>query len=74
LQKHKSFADMIRFIDLTNQITEGTKEFAFYDTVTDKFVLFSGCQTWETIENFKQDYSGNQIDRYLSLIPNDFTK
>lgn len=60
---------MIRFIDLTNQITADTKEFAFFDTVVDKFKEFSDCQTWETIEDFKLDYEGDELERYLALIP-----
>lgn len=63
---------MIRFINLTNQIIQGVKEFAFFDTVTDKFVEFSGSQTWITIEDFKQDYIGEEIERYLKLIPDNF--
>lgn len=60
---------MIRFIDLTGQINDGSPEFAFYDTVTDIFAEFSGNQTWESVESFKEDYTGDQVDRYLRLIP-----
>lgn len=63
---------MIRFIDLSNQITEGIKEFTFYDTITDKFLVFSDCQTWESIDNFKEDYTGDDLERYLKLIPEKF--
>jgi len=38
---------MIRFIDLSGQITEEGKEFAFYDTVTDRFIEIGGDQIWE---------------------------
>ena len=60
---------MIRFIDLSNQIEEGINQFSFFDTVTDKFEEFSGSQTWETVYEFQEDYDGNNIDRYLDLIP-----
>jgi hypothetical protein len=65
---------MKRFIDLGNQtgnidIKEGEKEFAFYCTVLDCFESFGGSQTWETKDEFKDDYQGNELDRYLKLIP-----
>jgi|GEM_PF-2334607 len=67
---------MIRFIDLTGQIYLDDNEgsFAFYDTVRDKFYEFSGCQLWDTIDEFKNDYTGDQIERFLSLIPSSFSK
>ncbi|ROH98267.1 hypothetical protein EGI16_21560 [Chryseobacterium sp. G0240] len=62
---------MIRFIDLTGQIylDDEEKSFAFFDTITDKFCEFSGNQYWDNIEDFKNDYTGNEIDRFLRLIP-----
>lgn len=63
---------MIRFIDLKDQIIEGTNEFCFYDTVTDTFVTFSGSQTWETVEDFQNDYTGTEIERFLNLVPETF--
>lgn len=47
---------MIRFIDLGDQIVEGTREFAWWDTVTDTFLQFSGEQTWETWDQFETDF------------------
>lgn len=65
---------MLRFIDLTGQIylDDEEKSFAFFDTVRDKFCEFSGCQQWDSIEEFKNDYTGDEINRYLSLIPQKF--
>lgn len=63
---------MKRFIDLTDQINDDEKLFAFYCTVKDCFESFSGSQTWDSIEGFKADYSGLELDRYLKLIPNNF--
>lgn len=63
---------MIRFIDLTDQITDDEREFAFYDTVTGTFLKFSGWQKWSTVEDFKEDYDGDDLPRYLSLIPKEF--
>jgi hypothetical protein len=63
---------MIRFIDLTGQICDGEKEFAFFDTVTGRFIDVNGEQTWDTVEDLKSVYTGKDIDRYLNLIPEHF--
>lgn len=62
---------MIRFIDLTGRIylDDEEKAFAFFDTTTDKFCEFSGNQYWDKLEDFKEDYTGNEIDRFLRLMP-----
>lgn len=60
---------MIRFIDLSNQIIEGEKEFAFYNTVTGKFFEFSDSQTWDCIEDFITDFTGDDLNRFILLIP-----
>lgn len=65
---------MIRFIDLKKQIQDEEPEFAFYCTVKDVFETFSHCQTWLSIDEFKQDYDGDDLERYLQLIPEDFFK
>lgn len=61
---------MIRFIDLTGQIylDDEEKSFAFFDTVTDKFCMFSGNQYWDNVEDFKNDFTGDDIDRFLRLM------
>lgn len=58
---------MLRFINLTGQITEGDHEFAWYDTIIDKFLEFNGIQTWSTWEDFEQDYDGDDIKRFKGL-------
>lgn len=69
---------MKRFIDIGNQTgncEDGLKEFAFYCTVKDRFDIWEGTQTFETISEFisyaKDD---DELDRYLRLIPKDWTK
>jgi len=67
---------MIRFIDLGLQ-TENSKrdEFAFFDTITDKFLEFDNCQTWDNVDDFIFDYNrsrGDELQRFLNLIPNGF--
>ena len=54
---------MICFIDLGNQIDpmlEGTKHFAWFDTVTDSFEEYDGEQTWESWEDFKEAYQNDE--------------
>jgi len=48
---------MIRFIDLGDQILEGTKHFAWFDTVIDTFETFNYSQTWECWKDFEDDYN-----------------
>lgn len=65
---------MKRFIDLKSQIDSEEREFTFFDTVTDKFVIMNGSQTWDNIDEFITDCIDeglNESDRqrYLILIP-----
>lgn len=66
---------MLRFINLSDQINEGEKEFAFYDTVKESFVTLSGSQTWASVDDFTKDYQDEQgskhnYARMVRLIPN----
>jgi len=72
---------MIRFIDLTDQITEGQKEFAFWCTAKERFLEVFGEQTWESLHDLKEaakwhNQVANNVDieRCISLIPEDFFK
>jgi len=61
---------VLRFINLTGQITEGDFEFAWYDTVTDRFLEFCGSQTWDSWDDFVSDYSPDEtfpLSRFESL-------
>jgi hypothetical protein len=67
---------MIRFIDLGNQISESaTTDFAFFDTVVDKFVHLEDHYHWDSREEFIENYtySGgwreNQVERFTRFIP-----
>ena len=60
---------MIRFIEVNG---EGGKSFSFFDTVADKFCEFSGSQIWSSIGEFRFDFKGENIERYLELIPEYF--
>jgi len=76
---------MIRFIDLGDQILEGTKHFAWWDTVTDTFETCNYEQAWETWLEFETAYRHDQaqvvitnlavprsLKRYKLLFPKDW--
>lgn len=63
---------MIRFIDLRNQDTGYA--FAFWDTVTDRFITIGSDQAWDNIEDLIGSADGsdtvhNQIERMIDLCP-----
>jgi len=58
---------VIRFIDL--RAADIGARFAFFDTVTDTFRMYSGYQVWDNWRDFKQDYTGDELDRYEALLP-----
>lgn len=73
---------MIRFIDLGDQILEGQREFAWWDTISDTFEEFNTNQAWETWEEFEADYrydadlydhpplgDTRPLERYKGLFP-----
>jgi hypothetical protein len=47
---------MIRFLNLTDQITEGEKKFAFFDTVTGKIVSFNDDNIFDSWKEFEEAY------------------
>jgi hypothetical protein len=76
---------MIRFIDLTNQIMipagddDIYHEFAFFNTVNDRFMEFCGEQTWHTPKDFIDDFALEEDNpytdepmRFIGKIPVDF--
>lgn len=68
---------MKRFIDIgeqTGNTKEGVKEFAFYCTHFDGFETHSENMTWTSIEEFTKDYEGDELERYLRLIPKNWNK
>lgn len=47
---------MIRFINLTGQIAvDDDFEFAWYDTITDRFMEYGESQTWDSFKEFESD-------------------
>ena len=72
---------MIRFIDLGDQILEDTRQFAWFDTITDTFETFNGSEAWDDWQEFEEDYKvepqeniGDMrpLERYKSLFPKEW--
>ncbi len=65
---------MIIFLDLKGQITEGETSFAFYDTVTDRVMEFGPDkdQVFDSLEDFRETYDGDDIERFTQFIPRGF--
>ena len=64
---------MIRFINLTDQIDDDTFNFAWYDTIVDKFLEFNGYQVFDSWDDFKEEYEADKtinkpcFSRFLGL-------
>ena len=71
---------MIRFLNLKNQIDEGSTDFAFYDTISNTILGFGeqGTEVFDSIDSFKYEFgievkgTTRPLSRFLSLIPDDF--
>lgn len=77
---YRQISNMIRFLNLKNQICEGSNDFAFYDTVSNTICSFGeyGNQVFSTIEGFKcefgtePDNTTRPLRRFLALIHKDY--
>jgi len=58
---------MKRFVDLRNQDIDS--RFAWWDTILEAFECHSGNYAWNTISEFKADYQGDELDRYVLICP-----
>ena len=68
---------MKRFIDIgcqTGNTDEGVKEFCFFDTVRDVFEVFSGESCFTSKKEFIEYFDGDDLERYLGLIPEDWNE
>ena len=71
---------MIRFIDLGDQILEGQRQFAWFNTITDTFENYNGCEAWETWKEFEDDHNADpepihsmyHTERYKALFPKEW--
>lgn len=67
---------MIRFIDLTGQIDDEF-QFAWWNTIVDKFLEFDQAQTWYSWEDFEADFRHEErgyvhedyLERLRALFP-----
>lgn len=60
---------MIRFIDLGKQIgldDEWPREFAFYDTITDRFIGHGDSQTWASWDDLT--VSAKYVPEFLTRV------
>ena len=50
---------MVRFINIGDQITldEPDKQFAWFNTIVDRFMDFGGDVVWDTWDNFVESYN-----------------
>jgi hypothetical protein len=60
---------MIRFVDIRE--AETGYNFAFWDTVTDKFVSYGDEMAWDTFADFKVVFAGDEtsLDRFRRICP-----
>lgn len=69
---------MIRFLKLDNQICDNTKNFAFYDTVSDYIISFGaeGRNVFSSKEDFIYEYkteiNTRPLERFIGLIPEEY--
>ncbi len=59
---------MIRYIHIGGQITEGDNDFAWFDTVTDRFLEFNGTHVWGSWNEFTNDYGDGNIAKFLRFM------
>ena len=69
---------MIRFVYIGDQIVEGGTDFAWFDTVRDRFVEFNGTHAWDSWSDFVDDYfisgnNGSDLGRFMRLFPKNLT-
>ncbi len=62
---------MKRFVDLRG--AETGYQFAWWDTIVDRFEMWSDAMAWDTWDEFAGAYHGGELDRYARLVP-DWTK
>src|SRR5690348_20489 len=63
---------MIRYIEVGSQITleRGDCQFAFYDTVTDRFLELGGAMVFDSVQDLVERAAGERLlERCLSVIP-----
>lgn len=66
---------MIRFVYIGSQITDDSRDFAFFNTVTDKFEEINNCHVFSSIKEFEEYVGPIYIfGRLNNLIPDWYRK
>ena len=68
---------MIRFIKIGDQICEDENHFAYWDTITDKFLYFDGDCVFDSWEEFRDYYDTHEGEKYslqrlMGVTPDEF--
>lgn len=62
---------MIRFVDLRE--ADIGERFAWWDTITDRFIEYAGYQAWYDMHEFMDDHTDGvlnyELDRFKRLAP-----
>lgn len=67
---------MIRYVDISVSLGEDSYNFAWWDTVNDRFMIVGRAQAWETWADFEQSLSEDlnypqALERFKNLYPID---
>ena len=62
---------MIRFIDLGDQLLYGDPHFAWFDTVSDMFIEYSGEMVWDNWKDFEASFNCDAINQSEYLLGGD---
>jgi hypothetical protein len=69
---------MIRFVDLGCQIDDGIRYFAWFDTITDKFMIIGDEHIFDSWEDFEVSWKCGarniELERFKSLFPKNWGK
>lgn len=60
---------MIRYVNIGEQINEGEDAFAFFDTITNRFIELDGEQVFESAIDFAFHKENSLYSRCNGLIP-----
>lgn len=67
---------MIRFVLIKDQIEDDKCQFAFFDTITDKFIELDNQQVFNSIEDFAECFHNQNeykdIHRFMDLMDSGF--
>lgn len=66
----------MRFLNLKDQIEEGSNDFAFYDTISNTILSFNGQEVFNSLDRFTLCFmevtEHRPLSRFINLIPKDY--